>query len=247
MEALPQVGILGGPNTATFDGPAPDWFSAFQHCYASGPQLNRVGGNFAPLSDGPVGRNVLWGAGMFVRSIIWQQLQANGFTSLFTGRQGEANLTAGEDDELCYAAQLLGYQVWYSTQLHLRHHMAANRLTKAYRDRLFYASAKSATRLNAYRNALWGHPDGTVGNNLLKDLVYSAWAIVKAVCRPAFVRALLTHNRLLLMQQRNALAVVQEMVWHQSQVKAYYHHVLRFKQRLSSSFSTFNNLIVCTD
>lgn len=232
METHPHIGILGGPNTASFEGSAPAWFSVFQHCYASGPQFNRVGGSFAPLVDGPVGRNVLWGAGMVVRAEVWRQLHAHGFTSLFTGRQGGVNLTAGEDDELCYAAQLLGYQVWYSKRLHLRHHMAANRLTETYRDRLVQASARSATRLNAYRNALWGRPDSTSAANLLKDALYAVLSIVKGVCQPAFFRAWLTNNRLVLMSIRNELAVVQEMVLHPRRVKAYYQQVLRFKQRL---------------
>jgi GT2 family glycosyltransferase len=247
LEDHPRIGILGRPNTATFEGSEPAWFPSFQHCYASGPQLNRVGGGFAPLTDGHVGRNVLWGAGMLVRSEIWRQLQAYGFQSLFTGRQGDANLTAGEDDELCYAAQLLGYEVWYSTRLHLRHHMAAGRLTEAYRDQLFYDSARAATRLNAYRNALWGRPDGTVTTNFLKDLGYAVWSLVKNVCRPAFVRAWLINNRLPLMSQRHTLTVVREMVWHHSQVKAYYEHVLQFKQRLNSFSSTLSSLLLCTD
>ncbi|MBJ6111062.1 glycosyltransferase family 2 protein [Hymenobacter sp. BT523] len=234
LEAHPQIGILGGPNTATFDGEAPAWFPDFQHCYASGPQLDRVGGAFAPLADGPVGRNVLWGAGMLVRAEIWQRLRTGGFASLFTGRQGEANLTAGEDDELCYAAQLLSYEVWYSSRLHLRHHMAPGRLTEDYRDRLFYASARATPRLNAYRNALWGRPDGSVPANLLKDLGYAAWGVCKNVCQPAFVRAWLANNRLPLMNQRHALVVMREMLWHYGQVRAYYERVRGFQQRLRS-------------
>jgi GT2 family glycosyltransferase len=247
LENHAEIGILGGPNTATFEGTAPAWFPAFQHCYASGPQLNRVGGSFTPLADGPVGRNVLWGAGMLVRNEVWRKLHAHGFQSLFTGRQGEDNLTAGEDDELCFVAQLLGYEVWYSTSLHLRHHMTASRLTEPYRDRVFYASARSATRLNAYRNALWGRSDGSVSANLLKDLGYAVWSMAKNVCRPAFVRAWLTNNRLPLMNQLHTLVVVGDMVWHYRQVKAYYEQVLQFKQRLDSSNSTISNLMVCTD
>lgn len=246
LENHPEIGILGGSNTATFDSSAPDWFPTFQHCYASGPQLNRVGA-LAPLADGPVGRNVLWGAGMLVRSEIWRHLHTHGFCSLFTGRQGEVNLTAGEDDELCYAAQLLRYEVWYSTRLHLHHHMAASRLTEAYRDRLFYASARATTRLNAYRNALWGRPNGSVRTNLLKDLGYAAWSLVKNVCRLAFVRAWSTNNRVAQMNQRHMLIVVWEMAWQHRRVKAYYEQVLQFKQRIGLSIYIPNSLMVCTD
>ena len=247
LEQHPNIGILGGPNTPTFEGAAPAWFPAFQHCYASGPQLDRVDGCFTPLADGPVGRNVLWGAGMFVRTKLWQQLRAYGFTSLFTGRQGEANLTAGEDDELCYLAQLLGYQVWYSTRLHLYHYMVAGRLSEAYRDRLFYASARATPRLNAYRNALWGQASGTVRANLLKDWWYAVWGIVKSVCQPAFVEALLVNNRLPLMNQRHALAVVLEIARHRRRVKNYYEEVLRFKQRLNSPVTVPDRMLACVE
>jgi glycosyltransferase involved in cell wall biosynthesis len=243
LEKYPQIGVLGGPNTPTFEGSAPAWFPAFQHCYASGPQLNRVGGGFSPLPDGPVGRNVLWGAGMFVRSEIWNQLNACGFISLFTGRQGESNLTAGEDDELCYVAQMLGYEVWYSTRLHLCHHMAAGRLTESYRDRLFYASARAATRLNAYRNALWGRSDGTVGSNLLKDIGYAALGVARNVCQPSFAKAVLANDRLPLMNQRHTLSVIQDMVCHYGRVQDYYKRVLNFKQRLLSPMAIPTSLV----
>ena len=166
---------------------------------------------------------------------------------MFTGRLGEVNLTTGEDDELCYIAQLFGYEVWYSSRLHLQHHMTSGRLTEAYRDRLFYASARATPRLNAYRNALWGRADGSVGANLLKDLGYAVWGIAKNVSRPAFVRAWLAHNIVPVMNQRHALAVVREMVCHHRQVRAYYERVLRLKQHLRSSFSSPNSLIACTD
>jgi glycosyltransferase involved in cell wall biosynthesis len=238
LEQHPQVGILGGPNTGTFEGPAPTWFPAFQHCYAVGPQLDRTNGGFAPLPDGNIGRNVLWGAGMFVRMAVWTKLHEAGFQSLFTGRQGEKNLTAGEDDELCYAAQLIGYEVWYSSRLQLQHHMAAGRLTEDYRNRLFYASARSATRLNAYRNALWGRQDAPVSTNLLKDFGYSVLNIVKTVFSLAFVRANLDGNYLARMNQWHTLVVVKDVLVNFGRVKAYYEQVKQLKNQLNGPTST---------
>jgi len=235
LENNPRIGILGGQNSATFDGKAPEWFPAFQHCYAVGQPLNRVGGAFSPLPDGEVGRNVLWGAGMFVRTEVWTQLRGVGFKSLFTGRQGEANLTAGEDDELCYAALLLGYEVWYSTRLHLRHHMAAGRLTTAYRDRLFYASARSTTRLNAYRNALWGNPTVATGANLAKDLGYALSGQLRKMLAPAFIRAAWAGSTLHRMLPGHALSVVADGLLHFGRVKGYYEHVGALKRRLAAA------------
>lgn len=235
LEQNPMTGILGGRNTATFDGEAPAWFSAFQHCYAVGQPLNRIGGGFTPLPDGNVGRNVLWGAGMFVRTAVWTKLHEAGFKSLFTGRQGEKNLTAGEDDELCYATQLLGYEVWYSSHLHLQHHMPAGRLTEDYRNRLFYASARSTTRLNAYRNALWGKDGGAaVESNLLKDIGYNLLGVAKNVLSPAFLGAWFTGDYLKRMNQWHSLSVATDAVVHYKRIKTYYQRVLQLKQQLAS-------------
>ena len=235
LESNPQVGILGGPNTATFAGPEPAWFPDFQQCYAVGPQLDYASGLLRPLADGSIGHNVLWGAGMFVRTAVWQALRGAGFESLFSGRQGEANLTAGEDDELCYAVLLLGYEVWYSTRLHLRHHMAAGRLTTAYRDRLFYASARSTTRLNAYRNALWGNPAGATGVNLAKDLGYALSGQLRKMLAPAFIRSAWAGSTLHRMLPVHSLSVVADGLLHFGRVKGYYEHVGALKRRLAAA------------
>jgi len=237
LETNPQVGILGGPNVATFEGSEPTWFASFQHCYAAGPQLDRVGGGFMPLADGNIGRNVLWGAGMFVQTAIWHKLRSVGFQSMFSGRLGEANLTAGEDDELCYIAQLLGYEVWYSSRLHLQHHMTSNRLTEAYRDRLFYASTRSATRLNAYRNALWGKQGTTLGVNLMKDIGYNALGLAKAVFSRDFVQAVFSSNTIARMNQWHSLLVLKEAVAHFGQVKNYYKQIQQLKRQVNNNSS----------
>ena len=238
LEAQPQVGVLGGANTATFEGQEPPWFATFQHCYAVGPQLDRIGGGFIPLADGNTGRNVLWGAGMFVRTALWYKLRELGFQSLFSGRQGEANLTAGEDDELCYVAQLVGYEVWYSSRLRLQHHMSAGRLTETYRDRLFYGSSYTTARLNAYRNALWGKP-AAVRTNLLKDTSYVVVDLIKKIVAPAHPVDV-TSRRLASMSKQHSLLATKDILINYRKVKAYYEQVVRLKHQLSISFPPIN-------
>lgn len=231
LEAYPQIGILGGPTTATFEGAEPAWFDSFQHCYAVGPQLDRVDGNLTPLIDGNVGRNVLWGAGMFVRTAVWYKLRAAGFKSLFAGRQ-ETNLVGGEDDELCYATQLLGYEVWYSSQLHLQHYMVAGRLTIAYRNRLFYDSARTAARLNAYRNALWGKQNDTTKTNFIKDAGYLILGSVKEVFSLAFVQSYFNGKYLVRMQLHHGLLSIKDVLLQGQWGQAHYKPVISFKQKL---------------
>jgi glycosyltransferase involved in cell wall biosynthesis len=238
LEAHSQIGALGGQNTATFEGREPEWFTAFQQCYAVGPQIDYVSGTFKPLAEGNIGRNVLWGAGMFVRTAVWEELHRTGFRSLLSGRQGENNLTAGEDDELCFAALLLGYEVWYSARLHLQHHMTAGRLTEAYRDRLFYASARSTTRLNAYRNALWGNPHGAPSINLLKDISFIVRGLLKQTFAAPSARPDRAGTSIERMTQRNMLLVLKDAILHFGKVRGYYEQVLQFKHQLNSRTST---------
>lgn len=243
LSSNPLIGILGGQNTATFDGQEPDWFPAFQHCYAVGQQLDRAAGGFRPLSEGDIGCNVLWGAGMFVRTEVWAKLQEVYFRSLFTGRQGEKNLTAGEDDELCYAAQLLGYQVWYSSRLRLRHHMTDGRMTPAYRDRLFYASVRSAGRLGAYRNALWGKAveDSGVRLNLLKDILYMSLGLTRRVLNKEYARALLRGDTFYLMNCKHHFLTLCDFVGNFSRITKYYSHIVRLKNDVENKYSTIDS------
>lgn len=237
MNSNPAIGILGGQNTATFEGQEPDWFPAFQHCYAVGQPLDRAAGGFSPLPDGNVGRNVLWGAGMFVRAEVWTKLAQIGFKSLFTGRQGEKNLTAGEDDELCYIAQLLDYQVWYSSKLQLRHHMTDARMTPTYRDRLFYASVRSAGRLGAYRNALWGKAvkGKAVSLNLVKDILYMSLGLARRLVDKTFVKALLRGNTFYLMNCKHHFLTLCDFVGNFRHIEKYYGKVVELKSEVENS------------
>ncbi|MBC6607165.1 glycosyltransferase family 2 protein [Hymenobacter sp. BT188] len=242
LNSNPTIGILGGQNTATFDGQEPSWFPAFQHCYAVGQPLDRAAGGFSSLPDGDVGRNVLWGAGMFVRIEIWTRLQEVGFKSLFTGRQGEKDLTAGEDDELCYIARLLGYQVWYSSKLHLRHHMTDSRMTPTYRDRLFYASVRSAGRLGAYRNALWGRAVKSSGvrSNLVKDILYMSLGLSNRVLNKAFVKAFLQGDTFYLMNCKHHFLTLYNFIGDFNHIRKHYSRVVELKNEVENKFKTID-------
>lgn len=235
LESNKSIGILGGQNSPTFQGEKPDWFTTYQHCYAVGQPLDRAAGGFSVLSDGNVDRNVLWGAGMFVRTAIWAKLQDVGFKSLFTGRQGDKNLTAGEDDELCYVAQLLGYKVWYSSKLRLRHHMTDSRMAKSYRNQLFFASVKSANRLGAYRNALWGKagPNNKLTTNMVKDFLYMSLGYIRSIVSQKYVHAVFSGNEFYLMNCRHQFLTLCDFISNFKKVKNFYETVLSLKQKVS--------------
>lgn len=232
LEKHPRIGILGGRNTATFEAPEPEWFSDFQARYAVGPQRDWTSEG-RELSEGNVGQNVLWGAGMFVRTAIWKRLQAINFQSLFSGRQGEENLTAGEDDELCYLCLFMGYEVWYSPSLQLRHYMTAGRLTTAYRDQLFYGATHAMGRLGAYRNALWGKASADAGNNFIKDLLYSATGLIRGVCTLPFLKSLLKGNAIDVMNKKYVFYQIKELTLNAKKTKEYYRQAAATKEKLA--------------
>ena len=234
LKSNPKIGILGGQNTGAFEVPPPDWFPAYQTLYAVGPQLRPY--QSIPLPDGLVEEAVLWGAGMFVRTEVWHKLCQGEFKSLFQGRQGTKNLTAGEDDELCYAARLLGYEVWYSSKLTLQHYMTAGRLTEAYRDRLFYGTVWSQARLKVYRDVLGGPAGKQSGSaaNLTKDILYMSRTVAQRLLSRGYARALLNGDNKHLMSCHHQLLTLYDFIRNFRQIQDYYKTVEAFKQRVSN-------------
>lgn len=232
LEAHPEVAILGGRNTGAFEVPPPAWFADFQRCYAVGVPLSNANSEAVPLPAGDIGPNVLWGAGMFIRVKLWRQMQDLGFRSLFAGRKGTKNLTAGEDDEICFVARLLGYEVWYSPNLVLEHYMVAGRLKLAYRDKLFYSPAPAVARLAAYRSALAkgraADPRPTL--TLVKDFLYMVWGTTRQLLAGRTWRALWTGDTLPTMALKFQLLTILNYVLNFGQIIGYYKSVDYFKQ-----------------
>lgn len=238
LEANSMIGILGGMSTATFDIAPPDWFATYQHCYAVGEQKGYENGQIKTYADGNIGRNALWGAGMYIRTALWHQLQQLQFKSLFVGRQGIKNLTAGEDDEICYAIQMLGYEIWYSSKLQLKHHMTVGRLTEEYRNRLFYSSVWSQTRVYAYINTLWGKPSKyLVTSNLLKDFAYMVKGVANRIFSIQYAKAVLTNDVLFLMDTKRQLLIAYSFIRDINNTKRYYRTVMDFKKRIDAHFT----------
>ena len=82
------------------------------------------------------------------------ELKNRGFRSLTVGRQG-TNITAGEDTELCYAFRLLGYRLYYKSDLQLSHFMPEDRMNFSYLEKMCVGFGKSFALLNCYRVLLY--------------------------------------------------------------------------------------------
>ncbi|GAB3288128.1 glycosyltransferase [Hymenobacter tenuis] len=237
-----RIGILGGRNDAAFDSNAPDWFSAFQGIYAVGTPEIMLDGKAVPMPDGEVKDRVLWGAGMFMRNSVWHEMNYYGFKSLFEGRKGESvkSLVGGEDDEICYVAKLLGYKIWYCSDLFLIHYMTPSRLNFKYCIKLYYSSANVMTRLYAYQNALLNKYNQSIILLILKDASYTALPIIKQIVSMRYFKALLLNKKNEIMNFNKQVIVLLDFVLKFKLVFCYYRQVKEFQKRIKSS----NNFVV---
>ncbi len=210
MQADETIGLLGGKNVGAFEVEPPAWFSEFQAAYAVGEPVAYVAEGKRKFVTGEITTGVLWGAGLFVRHAIWRKLQAFGFKSLFTGRQGESQLTAGEDDELSYATRLLGYKLWYDEALCCTHFMTAGRLTEDYLKRLCYAAPRAYLGLAAYQKVLstsrskyytlvpWLKDLGYIARRAVGEVL--SWRYLKSYRQPDLQTQIAVNQRLLTLQ-----------------------------------------------
>lgn len=207
MLADSTIGLLGGKNVGAFEVEPPAWFAAFQSAYAVGEPVAYVSEGKRKFTTGEITTGVLWGAGLFVRHTIWRKLRLLGFKSLFTGRQGDSQLTAGEDDELSQVTRLLGYKLWYDEALSCTHYMTAGRLTESYLKRLSYAAPRAYIGLAAYQKVL--SPARAKYYSLipwLKDVAYISsraarevlsWQYIKSYWQPDLQTQIAVNQRLL--------------------------------------------------
>jgi len=114
------------------------WFSEFQDAYAVGKQSE---------STGYVTH--LWGAGLTIRKEILDVMFGNNYEMLLSGRIGQS-LMSGEDSELSYGAQILGYKLYYDEKLTYYHDIDKSRMTLEYLEKLFKGFGKSNVYLRAY-------------------------------------------------------------------------------------------------
>lgn len=132
MNGNPDIGILGGRGTATFESEAPKWFSTFESAYAVGHQASE---------SGRVNK-ILYGAGLNIRKEAWDHLVKNKFEFILSDRKGRS-LSSGGDSELCLAVLLAGYQLYYDDDLTFYHEMPDFRVQWEYLTRLYKGFAKT--------------------------------------------------------------------------------------------------------
>jgi hypothetical protein len=142
-----DVGALAGRSELYEISAPPDWFATVASCYAVGPQGNAEGYMDAAVAP--------WGAGSVFRGTALFALLDRSFAPVLTGRQGQHQL-AGDDVELCYAINLLGWRTFYSPRLSLGHAIEPKRMNLEALRKTCLGFGRSSIAIEAYRGFMQG-------------------------------------------------------------------------------------------
>lgn len=145
MEQYTEIGAAGGMSTAVSDSNFPDWFNEVQNSYAVGKQSKTSG----PITQ----RGYLWGAGIVIRKNLLDIVYNLDIETQLIGRNG-SNLSAGDDSEICKWIILLRKELYYDESLIFKHFIAKERLTCAYKEKLFKGFDQTSTILKQYDLAI---------------------------------------------------------------------------------------------
>ena len=160
-----RIAVLGGLGKEVSTVEIPEWFKDVENYYAVGPQFS---------SDGRVlgSRNVVYGAGMFIRKEYFNHIYRLGYVPFNTDRIGNS-LASGGDSELCLAFQISGYEVWYNSELKFNHFIEPKRLTLDYLSRLQKGMNESAFVSRFFRDYLKGYRPDVTSFFWIKELILS--------------------------------------------------------------------------
>lgn len=134
----PNVGIIGGRGIAEFGCAEPPWFSQHARTYAISSDADITG-----YVD------IVFGAGMAIRREVYEQLQRARFRTKLTDRKG-ASLASGGDSEICLAARLIGWDIYFTVEATFRHFIPPERLNNDYLCRLQVGIGESMPTLSVY-------------------------------------------------------------------------------------------------
>lgn len=143
LNSNPLIGVLGGQGIVNPVGRVPEWLIPYQKSFALGPQTVGSG----KISETPAH---VYGAGSFFRKQALLELITSGYRFFLMGRtQNQA--ISGDDLELCWLMQLMGYEIHFEENLRFYHAIPESRFTLDYLIRMKSGTALGAALLFAYR------------------------------------------------------------------------------------------------
>jgi glycosyltransferase involved in cell wall biosynthesis len=167
-----KIGVLGGKGILKSQGAIPDWIKEESYFFACGPQAKQTGPVYGT-------RNVVYGAGMWIRMEAYAMAKSTGFEFVLKSRTGKQMITGAEDSELCWALRFLGYDIWYVDDLNFSHWIPKERLTKNYTDRLKKGFKENGPLGNLYLRVWKKEINSTVHWFWFKELSYTILYLFK--------------------------------------------------------------------
>ncbi len=143
-----DVACVGGRVSPVVNDVYPWWFKNFEGVYACGKQANES----MVVSQT---RMTLFGAGLSFRNEVIQNIFNQSNELYLTGRTGN-KLLRGDDSELCMRCLLLGYNVYYSDEMHLTHNILPERVTWDYVQKARFGGGMADIILSLYRSINMG-------------------------------------------------------------------------------------------
>lgn len=141
LESNKSVAACGGLGIPVFESDdRPDLFSKFRAAYAIDQQYSL---------DGIIKKNYLFGAGLFFKKSVYKAAENCGFVKVLTDRVG-SKLTSGGDSEICAQFKIMGYDLYYDSNLTYHHFLQTSRLNNTYLKKLIESFGESDAILSFY-------------------------------------------------------------------------------------------------
>lgn len=147
LELDPEIGAAGGQNFPVTNAEKfPEWFEEYKTYYATGIPADQSG----DITE----RGYIVGAGMVTHKSLFLKIFSEEYPTLLSGRTA-SNLSTGDDFEYCKRLLILGYKLYYSSELKLRHFIPPERLTEPYLSCLMEGINQSRQNLSVYDEAIY--------------------------------------------------------------------------------------------
>lgn len=138
-----QVGILGTTAIENFSFTPDPWFNTHKNSFA-------IGSLYEDQYSDVTKKGTVYGAGMSIRKEIYNKLKSLNWEPLLSGRIGDSQLS-GDDTELCLAANLAGYRIYYSNEIKFKHTLSKDRVSEERLIKLASAFGKADVYLLPYQ------------------------------------------------------------------------------------------------
>ena len=184
LEENKRIGAIGGYSLAVSDIEFPSWFDQYKGAYAVTDIQIATG----ELPD----NTLLTGAGLVVRRSLFLKMFEK-VPSLLQDRKGK-ELSSGGDSEICLRLKLMGYKLYFNNNLKFQHFISKEKLTIAYRDRLFEGFKSGKIILEFYKQMIFLKEKSILGRISLILLIFLKlpFTICKILDRWSLQRDMLT-------------------------------------------------------